>query len=56
MVSDCEWSAMPKILEAERLGRLGHFFQRGAAVAGGGVVVEDAANVVDFDQLRQSMF
>ena len=43
------------VLVAQRARRFGHFFERGAAVGGGGVHVEVAANVALLHQLRQRM-
>ena len=45
-----------EVLQAEFHGLVGHFFERVDAVGGGGVVVEGAAQVAEFDEARQRVF
>ena len=44
------------VFVAQRAGRFGHLFERGAAVGLGGVHVQIAADIGELDQLRQAVF
>ncbi len=44
------------VFVAERVGGLGHFLERGAAVGFGGVHVQVAADVGEFDEFGQAVF
>ena len=48
MVGDAE------VLQAQFVGCIGHLAESCAAVAGGGVIVEDAAQILELDEVRQT--